>query len=131
MTSNQGEHFQEIGALQAEILQCKKQLQETNYEKGKVEYKLQTANQSLETSQEKVKELEKTLHQMEQLSTSQNNKLLHQKLSKDDLIRKVGDLELRIKKKQDELEEVKGRFDEHMQSNQRTERSLHERIADM
>ena len=40
-------------------------------------------------------------------------------------------LELKIKKKQDEAEEVQRRFDEHMQSNERTERSLHERISDM
>lgn len=78
-----------------------------------------------------MKELEKTLHQMEQLSNSQNNKLLSQKLSKEDLIRKVGELEFKIKKKQEEVEEVKRRFDEHMQSNERTERSLHERIGDM
>jgi chromosome segregation protein len=57
--------------------------------------------------------------------------LLSQKLSKEDLARKVGELELKIKRKQDEVEEVRRRFNEHMQSNERTERSLYERIADM
>jgi hypothetical protein len=68
---------------------------------------------------------------MEQLSTSQNNKLLSHKLSKDDLIRRASELEIKVKQKQAEIEEVNQRFEDHMKSNERTEKSLHERIGDM
>ena len=96
-----------------------------------MEYKMQSLNQSVETSQSKVKELEKTIHQMEQLTNSQNNKLMSHKLSKDDLIKKVTELELKNQRKQEENDELQRRFDEHMKSNQRTESSLYERINDM
>jgi len=64
-----------------------------------MEYKMQSLNQNMETSQSKVKELEKAIHQMEQLTNSQNNKLMGHKLSKDDLIRKVAELELKNQRK--------------------------------
>lgn len=64
-----------------------------------MEYKMQSLNQNMETSQSKVKELEKAIHQMEQLTNSQNNKLMGHKLSKDDLIRKVAELELKSQRK--------------------------------
>ena len=78
-----------------------------------------------------MKELEKAIHQIMQLTNSQNNKLMGHKLSKDDLIRKVAELELKSQRKQEENDELQRRFDEHMKSNQRTESSLYERIKDM
>ena len=62
VAANQGDHNQEVVALQAELLILKKQIQDVSFEKGKMEYKLQTANENLQTAQDRVKDLEKTIH---------------------------------------------------------------------
>lgn len=62
VAASQGDHNQEVVALQAELLILKKQIQDVSFEKGKMEYKLQTANENLQTAQDRVKDLEKTIH---------------------------------------------------------------------
>ena len=59
------------------------------------------------------------------------NKLMAGKLKADDRDRRASDLEALLAKKQEEKEEVQRRFDEHMQANAITEKSLHERIFDL
>ena len=51
VSNNQGEFNQEIQALNAELLTLKKQLQDVSFEKGKLDFKLQTTTESLDNSQ--------------------------------------------------------------------------------
>lgn len=52
-------------------------------------------------------------------------------MGKDDLAKRLTELESRLKQRDDELSDLQKRFDEHMSSNASTERSLNDRIDDL
>ena len=58
-------------------------------ENKKKDYKLEANKEVIDKYEEKVKEMENTIKQLENYQNSQNNKLLSSKLGKDDLVNYV------------------------------------------
>lgn len=68
-------------------------------ENKKKDYKLEANKEVIDKYEEKVKEMENTIKQLENYQNSQNNKLLSSKLGKDDLVKKLAEVENSLEQK--------------------------------
>ena len=102
-----------------------------NMDNKKKEFKLMQNEEELTKKQSKIEELSKIVNDMERLQDTQSTKLLSSKLGKDELARRLEQIEIQLEKKKSELNELTERFNSHMLSNQNTEKTLYDRISEL
>ena len=102
-----------------------------NMDNKKKEFKLMQNEEELTKKQSKIEELSKIVNDMERLQDTQSTKLLSSKLGKDELARRLEQIEIQLEKKKSELNELTERFNSHMLSNQNTKKTLYDRISEL
>lgn len=96
---SQNDKSQSLSELNQEILSLRTQMSNINMDNKKKEFKLMQNEEELTKKQSKIDELNKIVNDMERLQDTQSTKLLSSKLGKDELARRLEQIEIQLEKK--------------------------------